>query len=165
MTMLAHIPTWVFFLFAGLFALGLWLGRPRAVSPRPQLIVAIGFQGYSLWGVISAFGVSAVSLLLWAVGVILSVSALRGLFGPRGLARGEVPSKVFVPGSWAPLALIMGVFLGRFLIGFAQGARLPLATHSLFAPGVSVALGMLSGGFAARAIAVHRFAVRSQGEV
>lgn len=163
--MLAHIPNWVFFLFAGLLALGLWLGRPRAVSPRLQIIVAIGFLGYSLWGVISAFGGSAISLLLWAVGVLLSVSVLRGLFGPRGLARGEAPSKIHVPGSWAPLILIMGVFLGRFMIGFAQGAHLPLAIHALFAPGVSVALGMLSGGFAARAIAVQRFAVRSQSEV
>lgn len=90
---------------------------------------------------------------------------LRGLFGPRGLARGKAPPQVHVPGSWAPLALIMGVFLGRFLIGFAQGARLPFATHALFAPGVSVALGMLSGGFVARAIAVQRFAVRSQSDV
>jgi len=58
----------------------------------------------------------------------------------------------------------MGVFLGRFLIGFTQGARLPLATHALFAPGVSVALGMLSGGFAARAIAIQRFAARRRSE-
>jgi hypothetical protein len=158
--MLAHIPTWVFFLFAGLFALGLWLGRPRAVSPRLQIIVAVGFLGYSLWGVISAFGTSALVLLLWAGGVVLSVSALRGLFGPQGLTRSQPPSKVYVPGSWIPLVLIMGVFLGRFLIGFAQGAHLSLATHLLFAPGVSVALGMLSGGVMARAIAVHRFAAR-----
>lgn len=67
--MLAHIPTWVFFLFAGLLALGVWLGRPRAVSPRLQIVVAIGFLGYSIWGVISAFGGSPISLLLWAVGV------------------------------------------------------------------------------------------------
>ena len=55
--MLSHIPIWVFFLFGGLFVLGLWLGRPRAVSPRLQIIVAVGFLGYSLWGVISAFGI------------------------------------------------------------------------------------------------------------
>jgi len=36
--MLSHIPIWVFFLFGGLFVLGLWLGRPRAVSPRLQII-------------------------------------------------------------------------------------------------------------------------------
>jgi hypothetical protein len=73
MTMLAHIPTWVFLLFAGLFALGLWLGRPRAVSPWLQIIVAIGFPGYSIWGVISALGGTPASLLLWAFGVVLSV--------------------------------------------------------------------------------------------
>lgn len=162
--MQAHIPTWVFFVFAGLFALGIWLGRPRAVSPRLQIIVAVGFLGYSLFGVVSAFGGSLMSLLLWTVGVLLSVSVLRTIFGPRGLARANVPSKVHVPGSWVPLILIMGVFLSRFLIGFAQGARLPLATHVLFAPGVAVALGMLSGGFAARALAVQRYAVRSQSE-
>ena len=124
--MLSHIPIWVFFLFGGLFVLGLWLGRPRAVSPRLQIIVAVGFLGYSLWGVISAFGIHPAAMLLWAAGVLASVTVLRRSFGPRGLARSEVPSRVQVPGSWAPLALIMGVFLGRFLIGFAQGARLPL---------------------------------------
>ena len=64
--MLSHIPIWVFFLFGGLFVLGLWLGRPRAVSPRLQIIVAVGFLGYSLWGVISAFGIHPAAMLLWA---------------------------------------------------------------------------------------------------
>ena len=94
-----------------------------------------------------------------------SVTVLRRSFGPRGLARSEVPSRVQVPGSWAPLALIMGVFLGRFLIGFAQGARLPLGTHALFGPAVSFLLGSLSGGFAARALAIKSFAARSHSEV
>ena len=163
--MLSHIPIWVFFLFGGLFVLGLWLGRPRAVSPRLQIIVAVGFLGYSLWGVISAFGIHPAAMLLWAAGVLASVTVLRRSFGPRGLARSEVPSRVQVPGSWAPLALIMGVFLGRFLIGFAQGARLPLGTHALFGPAVSFLLGSLSGGFAARALAIKSFAARSHSEI
>lgn len=158
--MLAHIPVWVYFLFAGLVVLGIWLGRPRAVTPGLQIGVAIGFLVYSLWGVILAFGGSPVTLLLWFVGVLLSVTVLRGVFAPPGLARSEKPSKVFVAGSWAPLVLILGIFLGRFLIGFAQGARLPLASHPLFGPLLSLALGLLSGGFAARAIAIKRFARR-----
>ena len=124
--MLSHIPIWVFFLFGGLFVLGLWLGRPRAVSPRLQIIVAVGFLGYSLWGVISAFGIHPAAMLLWAAGVLASVTVLRRSFGPRGLARSEVPSRVQVPGSWAPLALIMGVFLGRFLIGSPRVRVFPL---------------------------------------
>ena len=124
----------------------------------------MGFLAYSLWGVINAFAGSVISLLGWACGVLLSVSVLRVLFGPRGLARGQAPTQVHVPASWVPLVLIMGVFLARFLIGFAHGARLPLATHALFAPGLSLALGVLAGGFAARAIAVQRFAAQSRSE-
>lgn len=161
--MVTHIPVWVYFLFAGLVVLGVWLGRPRAVTPGVQIGVAIGFLVYSLWGVANAFG-SAISLLLWGLGVLLSVSLLQRLFVPPGLARSELPFRVVVAGSWVPLLLIMGIFVARFLIGFAQGAQLPLATHPLFSPVLSMGLGLLSGGFAARAIAVRRFARQSQGD-
>jgi len=71
---------------------------------------------------------------------------------------------VQVPGSWAPLVLIMGVFVGRSLMGFAQGARLPVGAHALLGPVMSLALGSLSGGFAARALAIKRFAAAPHGE-
>ena len=44
--MLAHVPTWVYGLFALLLALGLLFTRPRAVHPVVPSLMAVGFGCY-----------------------------------------------------------------------------------------------------------------------
>ena len=156
--MLAHIPPWVFGIFALLVALGVLLSRPRAVLPIAPLLVAAGFMAYSLWGVISSFDASLANIFPWAAGLLASVLLGKQLFGPRGMTRVSGTRKILVPGSWLPLALMMGIFLVKFIVGFVRGAHLPLEMQGWFAPAVCFALGCFSGGFTTRAINVHRFA-------
>ena len=155
--MLAHVPIWVFLVFVLLVALGIWQSRPRVVSPAVPTVLAVAFPLYSLYGVISSFGASLVILLPWIVGLVSSILVGQRVFGPRNLARIPGSTKVRIPGSWMPFALMMGIFLAKFAIGFVQGARLPVGQQVWFAPTVCFSLGALSGGFASRAVTVRTF--------
>ena len=155
--MLSHIPTWVFGVFALLLVLGIWLSRPRAVSPIAPVALAVGFPIYSLYGVVSAFEAAAATILPWVAALLLSALLGQRIFGPRNLARVPGTAKVQVPGSWLPLGLMMGIFLAKFVVGFVQGADLPVGHQAWFAPAVCFALGALSGGFVSRAVTIRRF--------
>lgn len=161
--MLSHVPTWVYGVFVLLLALGLLFTRGRAVHPVATSLTALGFGGYSLYGVVGSFGASSAHILPWAVGMSLSAFPGRSCFGPSGLARATNSPRVLVPGSAWPLALMMGIFAVKFLAGVARATHWPVGTHAAFAPTACLLLGLLSGGFTARALEVRRFVKATAG--
>jgi len=157
--MISKVPVWVFAIFLGLLFLGHRQSRTRLVAPGALAGLAAGMLGLSLFGVVAAFGARADDLLAWALGVALCVALGGAALGPRGMSR-EAGS-VRVPGSWLPLAMMMGIFAAKFALGFATAVGSPLVAQRGFAVVASFVFGLLSGGFVARALAVHRFARRT----
>ena len=163
--MLAHIPVWVFAIFFGLLALGWRHSRPRSVAPRALVGLAVGMAGLSLYGVLAAFGGAWPVMLTWAIGMAVSVGLGRGVLGPRGMVR-EAKGRVHLPGSWLPLAMLMGIFVAKFALGFAAAMGAGVISQPGFVLSASAVFGLLSGGFAARAWTVQRFAaLAAQGVV
>lgn len=152
----ASIPTWVPVLFLGLVFLGYRQSLPRTVKPGTLAAIALAVFGFSLYGVVSAFGPEPLALALWAAGYAVAVALGTKHFASRGLA--AVGTSVRVPGSWVPLTLLLTIFAAKFVLGFAAGVRSPLLHHFGFIATMSMVLGALSGGFGARAVAVHRCA-------
>lgn len=155
----AHIPPWVYAIFAGLLFLGVRQSRTRLVAPHTASIVALSMLALSLYGVVAAFGAHALPLAAWTLGVGLSATFGRGLFGPRGLQRAE--SAVRMPGSWLPLALMMAIFAAKFGLGFATAVHHPVISQPWFPVLGSLVFGLLSGAFTARALAVMAFVRRA----
>lgn len=155
--MAAQIPVWVFFIFAALVFVGYRQSRTREVGVGMVAVLALSMFGLSLYGVIAAFGAYALALGAWALGLASSVALGRGVFGPRGLVA-LAASQVRVPGSWLPLALMMGIFAAKFVLGFATGIGSPMVTQPWFMVCASGVFGLLSGAFTARALVVHAFA-------
>ena len=161
--MLAHVPPWVFVLLALLVVLGLAQTREREVSPQRPLLIAAAMSGYSLWGVWSAFGVAGAPLACWAAGVgLVSALAQIGLFS-RGVVADPGRGTVRLPGSWIPLALILCIFSVKFLLGVATGTGHAVPPASLQAAVAALILGLCSGGFVARAIAVRKASRSARG--
>lgn len=158
--MLALVPPWVPVLLLALLYVGHRQSITRVVDPRVLLAVALGMLGLSLYGVASAFGASAGVLLLWAAGYLGAAAGGARRMAAGGLAR--VGRLVRVPGSWWPMALMLGIFAAKFALGFAAGVRSPLLHSDAFIAAMSLTLGALSGGFGARAVAVHRFAAAAR---
>lgn len=154
--MIAKIPVWVVAVFLALLFLGHRQSRSRLVAPGLVAGLALALSGLSLYGVLAAFGAHALPLLAWGLGVTASVALGGRLFGPHGLER--VSGRVRIPGSWLPLGLMMGIFAGKFVLGFAQGVGSPVLGEPWFGASASLVFGLLSGGFVARALAVLRCA-------
>jgi hypothetical protein len=149
------LPLWPFALLAVLVALGYRQSRERLVQPRTLARLAAAMLALSLYGVMSTFGAALVPVLAWAAGFAASVRLGGPVFAPRGLAReGDA---VRMPGSWVPLGLMLGIFLARFALGFAAGTQAEVLHEAWFVAAACAVLGLLSGGFAARAAAVRRF--------
>lgn len=149
------LPLWPFAILAGLIALGYRQSQDRVVRPATLARVAAVMLALSLYGVMAGFGVSPLPVLAWAVGFGGAMALGGPVFAPRRLAReGEA---VRVGGSWLPLGLMLGIFMGRFALGFANGIGAPVVHEAWFVALMSAAFGLFSGAFAARAMAVHRF--------
>lgn len=154
--MISHIPVWVFFILFGLMALGYRLSRTRVVRPGSVAMIAFAMLSFSLYGVTSAFGVEALPLAAWAGGIAAAIVLGSPSIGTRGLSReGE---RVRVAGSWWPMLLLMAIFAVKFALGMARGMGSPVVEAAWCIGAASAILGLLSGAFAARALAVHRVA-------
>ena len=56
----------------------------------------------------------------------------------------------------AELALMLGIFADKFVLGVAAGVGSPVVHEAWFVAAASLSLGLFSGAFAARAAAVRR---------
>jgi len=155
----ASLPVWPFALLAVLVAVGYRQSRSRLVQPGTLAKLAAAMLALSLYGVTATFGASVVPMLAWAVGIAAALFLGGQLLAPSGLAReGDA---VRMPGSWLPMGLMVGIFLAKFGLGFAMGVHAHVLQEAWFIAATCVVLGLLSGAFAARATAVHRFAARA----
>jgi len=147
-------PAWVFVLFFALLAIGFVQSRARVVSAGRITILPAAFIALSLYGVISAFGAQAGPLLAWTAGIVATVTLGRALT-TRSRARWDASTGAFhVPGSWIPLSLMMTVFFARYAIAVSMAMHPGLAQETAFALCASLAYGLLSGTFLARALKV-----------
>ncbi len=155
---LSRVPLWVPALFVSLVALGVVLRRPRTTTPRAQAVVATLMAAYSLAGVVSGFDGEPLPATAWLAGALAAAALGTGPLAPRGFEARDGGRRVYMPGGWLPLGLLLGIFTVRFGLGFAAGAGMPVVPDSAVAAGAAFSLGLLSGGFAARALTVRRVA-------
>jgi len=150
MTILRHVPIWVFALLLLLIAFGLSQARPRAVALRRSLVLPLVLLVLSFAGVVSAFGL--LPLPAWALGVAAAVLALRGRFDVSAVRFSAATQRFDLPGSWLPLGLMMAIFALKFGVGVSLALHPELRHSAAFVAAVSAAYGVFSGVFLARAM-------------
>ncbi|MDO9359878.1 MAG: hypothetical protein Q7T70_12895 [Polaromonas sp.] len=162
-TVLSKTPLWVGGLFAALLALGLSQTRDRQVSQLRMAIMPLAMNGLSLWGTASAFGKSPLFgyvMLAWAVGALLTGSLVAMTSPPAGTRHDAASRSFSIPGSWLPMALILGIFLTKYIVGVDLTMQPGLAQDSQYTLVVGSLYGVFSGTFAGRAIRLWRLALR-----
>ena len=151
-----HIPFWVFILFAALVYLGISRTRQRAVPVRRLLTMPLAIAAYSLYGVYSAFGggaqavtgldsVLAMGLLAWLIAAGAALLVMYQLGPRRDVTYLPQAQQFLVPGSWLPLARLMGIFVIKFGIAFALATQAALHSSAPFALSTGMLSGALSG--------------------
>jgi len=140
---LTNTPVWVW----GLLLVLLWLGfsqtRARSIGLRRILILPLVMTGLSLSGTISSFGVAPLVLLAWAITTGIGTWLVIRRPVPQSTRYDSTMKVFFLPGSWLPLGLILGIFA----IKYATGATLVMHPALANSTGFSTAVGALYGAF------------------
>lgn len=161
LTILRHVPLWVFAALAALVVYGVSQAFDRRVSLQRSLVLPIVMVGLSLYGVLGAFGQQHFVLLAWADGLVAAVVLLFPRLRFSGVQY-DVDTRSFsVPGSWVPLALMMSIFTLKFGVGVALGFNPALRDNAVLALGASALYGAFSGIFLTRAAVLWMLAQRT----
>lgn len=162
-TVLRKTPLWVGGLLAVLLALGLSQTRDRQVSQLRMAIMPLAMTALSLWGMVSAFGKSPMFgyvMLVWLAGALL-IGSLIAMTAPRpGTAYDPARRSFTLPGSWLPLALILGIFLTKYVVGVDLVMQPELSRDGQYTLIVGILYGVFSGAFAGRSARLWRLARR-----
>lgn len=155
---LQHTPAWVWLLLAALVALGLRQAVPHRITLRRMAMLPLAMLALSLWGVASVFG-SGTALAAWAVGALAAAAVvLRSGSGTKGVHWAAGEQRFVLPGSWLPMALILGIFCVKFGVAVSLALQPALRSAPDFALAASLSYGIFSGCFAGRAVALLRLA-------
>lgn len=158
---LQHTPVWVWGLLTALIALGLWQTRDREMSLTRVTVLPLVLIALSASGVLSAFGHLPVAVGGWAAGVGVALTFGRHFIAVRGARWSAQTGLLHVPGSWLPLAMILGLFCVKYFAGVNLAMHPALATDATFAGLCSLAYGTFSGLFFARALSLRSMATVS----
>ena len=155
---LTRTPTYVFFIFAALLALGLSQTRTRQVALRRITILALAMAALSLAGTLSAFGGQPLALVTWAAAASAVFALVIRRNNPPGTTFNADTGRLTLPGSWFPLAIMMGIFLTKYIVGVSMAIAPALAQQMPLALGVSALYGVFSGVFLGRGARLWRLA-------
>jgi len=162
-SILQHTPVRVWGLLAGLIALGLWQTRDRELPLLRVTVLPLAMIVLSASGVLSAFGHFPVALGGWAAGVGAALAFGRQFVAMRGARWSAQAGQLHVPGSWLPLALMVGLFCIKYVAGVSLALHPALVHDAAFASLCSLAYGGFSGLFLARAQSLRLLATRDAG--
>jgi hypothetical protein len=160
-TIVKNTPIWVWGLLAALLALGFSQARARTAGLARIALMPVAMTGFSLSGVISGFGTApqfASIALVW----LASAALLFALIAPGPAAgRYDAATHVFtLPGTLVPLALIVAIFLTKYVVGVEMAMQPHLVRDTAFTLPVAAIYGAFSGIFAGRAARLLRLAMR-----
>jgi hypothetical protein len=154
-------PAWVWALLAGLLWLGASQVRDRTASLLRVSVMPVVMISLSIWGMTTAFGSSPMFgyvMLMWMFVAAVAFAIVGTMRAPRGTLYDPAERSFFVPGSWAPLVLIVGVFFTRYLVNVDVAIQPSLTRDGGYTLAVAAVYGMFSGIFLGRAARLWRLA-------
>lgn len=148
-----HTPIWVWALLAGLIALGLKQSRDHVIKRTPLVVLPVVLGVLSLAGASTAFGAQPAVMLMWVLGEATGIAAFTLMKLP--LRAQALPKDRFaIGGSWMPMAMLLGVFMLRYVVSAALAVNPALAHVASFALIAGGLYGLMGGLFAGRALRV-----------
>ncbi|HEX7641634.1 MAG TPA: DUF6622 family protein [Burkholderiaceae bacterium] len=155
---LAHTPRWVFGLFIGLVALGIMQAKTRSVTMQRLTLLPLAMLGLSFYGVWNTFSGSVLGVTCWLGAALLTAVASQRIDFARGVRYVPEQRNFIMPGSWLPLALMMGIFFTKYGVGIVLARHGEWRDIDGFAAIVSLVYGFWSGMFfgrTAQIVVVH----------
>jgi hypothetical protein len=159
---LSHTPIWVYGLFFTLLVFGLMQTRTRTVKMLPALLMPIGMIALSISGIYFSFGLRTIPLAAWATSVAIATAVGYIFFSDKRIHCEATGGRFFIPGSWVPLVVIMGIFFTKYVYAVMYATNAHISTPVLIGA-LSALYGVFSGYFSSRALNLiklaHGFAI------
>ncbi len=139
-----------------LLAYGYLQTRDRVIPRWKLTVLPIVMIGLSLYGVISAFGLAAMDIIMWLTGTLAAALICLAATLPRGTSYCRHRRSYSLPGSWLPLVVMMLIFFTKYTVAVLYAREQAITAAPLFATVVSLCYGLFSGFFLGRAMTVIR---------
>lgn len=110
----------------------------------------------SAYGIFSAFGISLLGISMWLIGIATAMGLTSKIAFPQGVSFSPKANSFYIPGSWLPLTLMMAIFFTKYAVGAALAMQLLIVQKGAFIGLISLAYGIFSGIFLARALFILR---------
>jgi drug/metabolite transporter superfamily protein YnfA len=162
-TIVKSTPTWVWGLLGGLLLLGASQLRTQTRTQQRVVILPITMFGLALYGMTSAFyssGRFGAVIAVWLLAYAVATALVTRLPAPGGTVYNPASGQFTVPGSAVPMALILGIFLTKYIVGVELAMQPALASDPAFALTVALLYGAFSGIFAGRTLRLLRLVPR-----
>ena len=159
---LRQTPLWVWGLLAAFLALGVSQLRDRSASLARVSLMPVAMTVFSVSGTYSAFGATphlALAISAWLIAAVLAFALVA-----RGRAddvQYDPAQRLYrLPGSVAPLLLIVGIFLVKYVVGVDLTMAPQLVRDTPYVLSVAALYGAFTGVFVGRAARLWRLAMR-----
>jgi hypothetical protein len=149
-----HTPLWVWAILAFLISRGMQASRDREVPLRSVFIIPVVMLVLALQGMANAFGISVFTVLPWAVGAIAGSAFAWSRSGGGKVRVLEGGATVFLRGSWAPLILMLAIFVTKYAVAVMLAVQPALHGSLAFSAVVCAAYGVFNGLFNANVLRV-----------
>ena len=149
-------PWWVWGLLMGLLALGYSQTRTRQAGLPRTLAMPVAMGALSIYGTLSTLGATPLVMAGWLATAVLSAWLVLRQPVAAGTRYDTTRRVIEQPGSWVPLALIVGIFLTKYSVIVSLTLHPELRFDPAFALPVAMLYGAFSGFFAGRALRLLR---------
>lgn len=147
---ISHTPIYVWIILAFLVVRGVAASRGRVVSYRSLFIVPAVMLALGLTSLVGRFDGGAMLAVTWLAAMVAGAALAWRWSGNQVAAVDRAARTVHLRGSWTPLALMMAVFIGKYMVGVALGMQPALAHSSGFALTACALFGLCNGVFTGR---------------
>lgn len=156
LSILTNTPLYVYWIFFSLVFVGISQIKTRHIGLKRALIIPIVLVFLSIFGVLFAFGITFLSLSLWAFGLFLGVTLNKILKKEREVTY-CFENKIFtIEGSFMPLITFMIIFFTKYTIGVITAMNLDILHTAYFIIIVSLLYGIFTGLYLVRLLVFIR---------
>jgi len=159
---LRQTPVWVWGLLAAFLTLGITQLRDRTASLVRVSLMPVAMTVFSISGTYTALGASphlATAIAAWLIAAVLAFALVAR--GQANAVYDPVRRLFHLPGSAAPLLLIVGIFLVKYVVGVDLAMAPQLVQDAPYVLSVAALYGAFTGAFVGRAARLWRLPLRS----
>lgn len=149
-----YTPWWVFVIFIALIFLGYKQSFDRTLCFTKAVVFPILMLVFSIFSLLSSFGFLFCSSLSWLIGLILGI--IIGLYKFKSQIT-KISSDLFlIKGNKVYIVIMMAIFFTKYIVAYSEARNLEILKSNLFISSASFILGVFSGIFTARILAILR---------